>query len=303
VTNSSLCNFGSNFRLVFTPDSRYYTSSYQAYKLSDSNPGQFFYNVFYTNDGSTDTITLEIPYPFVTQGAMPVHVYDSLTTSEEDGTVCFEPGNALAAYGFTFGLGNYTDTNGNGSIGFGDVYRVNVPAALGFQYINIHLDYGLEKTDGWIKQGSNAVDNPNLAPVRPNIINLTPYTFRAYADNVLIPGSTDTIYNENEFKQVRGFGGLVYLWDGAMYMPIPAATVKLYKGTSITPANFIETMTTDNDGWYLSNYVHRGKAATYTLVFIYASQTRKITVTAGGSLKFGEGLFYVGGPNNTPTSP
>ncbi len=79
VTNSSLCGFGPNFRLVFTPDSRYYTSAYPAYKLSDSNPGQFFYNVFYTNTGGTNTIKMDIPYPFVTQGAMPVHVYSGLT--------------------------------------------------------------------------------------------------------------------------------------------------------------------------------------------------------------------------------
>jgi hypothetical protein len=62
-------------------------------------------------------------------------------------------------------------------------------------------------------------------------------------------------------------------------------------------------MTTDIDGWYLSNYVHRGKAASYTLVFVYSGQTRKITVTAGGSLKFGEGNFHVGGLLNTPVTP
>jgi len=39
VTNSMLCDFGPTFRLIFTPDMKYYTSSLQAYKLSDSNPG------------------------------------------------------------------------------------------------------------------------------------------------------------------------------------------------------------------------------------------------------------------------
>ena len=86
VTNSSLCDFGDQFRLVFTPDMGRYTSSTPYYKLSDSNPGQFYYNVFSDNDGSTDTITMEIPYPFVTQGAMPVHVYGGLFVTDHMGT-------------------------------------------------------------------------------------------------------------------------------------------------------------------------------------------------------------------------
>jgi uncharacterized repeat protein (TIGR01451 family) len=311
VTNSQLCNFGPNFRLVFTPDSRYYTSTYQAFKLSDSNPGQFFYNLFYTNGGDANKIILEIPYPFVTQGAMPVHVYGGLTVnpnnsgtpSPDNLTNCFVPTNTLASYGSIITLSSYSDTNNDGKVGFGDMVRVNVPAAVGFQYINIHLDYGLEKTDRWIKQGSNANTDTTIYPTRPNIKDLTPHTFKAYVNAALpsnlISGSTDTVYNQNEFKQVRGFGGLVYQWNDGLndYIPVPGAKVRLYKGT-----NLLETMTTDNDGWYLSNYVHKGKAATYKLALLDANGNiiKTIQVTAGGSLKFGEGIFYIGGPAPTP---
>src|SRR5262249_49977238 len=79
ITNSSLCTFdedtsltGDQFRLILTPD-----MSPAIYKLTASNPGQFYYNVIYVGAGST-TVTLTIPYPFVTQGAVPLHVYSDV---------------------------------------------------------------------------------------------------------------------------------------------------------------------------------------------------------------------------------
>lgn len=287
VTNSMLCDFGDQFRLIFTPDMGRFTSSTPYYKLSDSNPGQFFYNVFYVNDGSTDTITMEIPYPFVTQGANPVHVYGGLFVNDS-GYTCFDPTNELAAYGYTFGLGDYTDTNGDGVVGFGDVYLVEVPAELGFQYINIHLDYGLEKTDGWLMRGANATSDGtgrNPAPAGLSINDNTAHTFKAYADGVLIPGSTDTVRNLNEFKQIRGFGGLVQ-YAGSLDGVVGAQVQLIGSNGSV-----IETMTTDGDGWYLSNYVHRGRTASYTLKLVSTGET--IVVSVGGNVKFGEGNFLV----------
>jgi uncharacterized repeat protein (TIGR01451 family) len=300
ITNSALCDFGSDFRLIFTPDMTCFTSKTPYYKLSDSNPGQFFYNLFQVNDGSVETYTLEIPYPFVTQGAMPVHVSGGVLVHEcPCGSICFEPTNELAAYGYTFTLADYTDTNGDGKIGFGDTYSVHVPAELGFQYINIHLDYGLEKTDGWLKKGDNAVSDgtgKNPAPEGLTIVDNTAYTFNAYADSSLITDSTDTICNQNEYKQIRGFGGLVYYFDGTEYIPLAGAEVELVA----QDGTVLETMTTDADGWYLSEYIHKGKTTTYTLRLKagtaptgpYSQQT--VTgIVVGGSVKFGEGSFWI----------
>ena len=49
-----------------------------SYKLNASNPGQYYYSVIH--DVGSDfsepvTLSVTIPYPFVTQGARPVHVY------------------------------------------------------------------------------------------------------------------------------------------------------------------------------------------------------------------------------------
>ncbi|HEY1409950.1 MAG TPA: hypothetical protein VF434_13490, partial [Promineifilum sp.] len=300
VTNSSLCDFGEQFRLIFTPDIKNYTASNPAYKLSDSNPGQFFYNVFYVNDSDplAQTITMEIPYPFVTQGANPVHVYGGVFVNPENEMNCFEPANELASYGEIITLASYTDTNGDGMVGFGDVVLVDVPAEEGFQYVNIHLDYGLEKSNGWIKKGANAVNDPLINPnfTGISIIDNTAHTFKAYVDGVLLAGSTDTIYNLNEFKQIRGFGGTVQYWNGVSFEPLAGAQVQL-----IGPGgNVIETMTTDGDGWYLSNYQHKGKAATYTLRLLAGvapsgpyGQQQVTGILVGGSVKFGEGNFLI----------
>src|SRR5262249_36953969 len=78
VTDTQLCTFdddtsapGKQFRLIFTPD----VNAPSTYKLNSSNPGQYYYNAFFNDGTSPSTIHLTIPYPFVTQGATPIHVY------------------------------------------------------------------------------------------------------------------------------------------------------------------------------------------------------------------------------------
>jgi hypothetical protein len=38
----------------------------------------------------------------------------------------------------------------------------------------------------------------------------TAHTFKADADQAAIPASTRTVYKTSEYKQIRGFGGMVY---------------------------------------------------------------------------------------------
>jgi hypothetical protein len=282
---------------VFTPDVKYYTSTLQAYKLSDSNPGQFFYNVFQT--GGTGTVTLTLPYPFVTQGATPIHVYSGLTAYTSNGQTCLQPTNEIKNYQTQVTLANYgTSPTYPGSTT--TVTLTGLPTT-GFMYINIHLDYGLEKLNGWEKKtGNNAYYNTTINPTMPkvNILNGTIHPFTSSIAN-----SSDSISNTNEFKRVKGFGGLAKIQTGTLNgVPqiegLEGATLELWKGSSK-----IETMTTDVNGWYLSTYVHGGKATTYTVkligssgkvagvTYVYATQPKSVAV--GGSLKFGEGNFDV----------
>ena len=73
---------------------------------------------------------------------------------------------------------------------------------------------------------------------------------------------------------------------------IPGVTVKLYH-----PQNgLVDTMITDQDGWYLSTYVHKGKEATYLVVLPGYAMSDSVTV--GKSIKFGEVSFII-----PPVSP
>jgi plastocyanin len=105
VTDSSLCIFDRNletedvreWRRIFIQDPQ----NWPNYAFKATNPGQFFWNVSVQgNPGDTVDVTLRVPWPFVTQGARPIHVYPSIGYYERqvdeapEGTLetCFIPG-------------------------------------------------------------------------------------------------------------------------------------------------------------------------------------------------------------------
>jgi hypothetical protein len=79
----------------------------------------------------------------------------------------------------------------------------------------------------------------------------------------------------------------VQYWNDASYEALEDAQVQLVGPDGIV----IETMTTDSDGWYLSNCIHQGRAANYTLRLV--STGEEIVVQVGGKVKFGEGNFII----------
>jgi hypothetical protein len=330
VTSSQFCDFdvdpltpGDQFNLIFTPDVQNWPG---AYKLSDSNPGQFFYNLFFTpedvgnGDGLFDageTLTISIPYPFVTQGGNPVHAYSSFDV-DENGCFIFDPADEIFS-GQEFGqdliftLGAYTDTNGDGIIGVGDTYELTVNVDQlqdGFVALNIHLDYDLEGTKGWLRSGEDVLNDPDVITtvdgqeVLGDILNLADYTFSASTTDSSgveadLAGSTDTVQNSNEFKNIKGIGGLVLDQndDG-----IVGAQVQVVE--TANPNVVLETMTTDENGWYLSEYVHKGKATSYTVKLLDQDGSTVLDETlvnvdtddpgiVGRNIKFGEGNFSV----------
>jgi hypothetical protein len=88
------CRQTGQFRLVFTPD----VKNFPAYKLPASNPGQTFYNAIVQGAPNTPvTVGIDIPYPYVTVGGQPVHVFDAYdaigmcvnrSTGEATGQAC-----------------------------------------------------------------------------------------------------------------------------------------------------------------------------------------------------------------------
>jgi len=270
VSTSSLSYFdvdndaknGRQFKLIFTPD----TAS--SWKLPGSNPGQFFYNVF--NIGSFDTVTITIPYPFVTQGAVPIHIYSSLDTDASGNLI---PGNDVTSQ---FNIGTLPSTVSSPNYdGFGDTATVVITPKTsysGFAYIAVHLDYGLKKTTGYAKDTSNNAVNP-ADYLDIWIANDYPYGFSVTGD----VSDTQTIRNMNVFKRDPGFGGLV---TNSNSDPVKGVKVQIYDPSG----KLLATVYTDEDGWYMYQYKWTGKAATFTLKLPDYNLKQSVSLKANGFL-------------------
>jgi hypothetical protein len=236
---------GQQFRLIFTPD----ITNLSSYKLNASNPGQFFYNIFYVGTpGETADISIVVPEPFVTQGAMPIHAYANVGFDGD----CFIPEDEIGA------LAAQTDNDPDFDL------SVEVPDS-GLVYVRIHLDYGLKKTYGYTKDGSNNAIGAET------ISDLTEYDFMVTGD----VEDLQTIQNVNVFKHDPGFAGIV---TDSEDNPLGGLTVEIYNpdGSSLTSVD------TDEDGFYFFYYKHKGKAADYTITLPASGESQSVSVKANG---------------------
>jgi hypothetical protein len=266
------CSAANSLRLLFTQDPQ----NMPCYKLTASNPGQFYYNVFYTGPvGSTVDFYISLPYPFVTQGANPVEFYDGVTVNASGGQTCLVPGNKFAAGSSQVTLASYTDSNNDGKL-LGETTVVHVTAVVpssGHVFVAIHLDYGLKGTTGYTQDSNhNALDCSSLAMRIPVTQS---YTFSVNGS------ATDsaTATSCNAFKKNTGAGGLAINSLTTYEMPGAKAVLKDAKGSVLA------TGTTDDDGWYLLNYKYTGKAASFTITLTPPSgkaKTQTITLKANG---------------------
>jgi hypothetical protein len=244
---------GNQFRLLFTPDLK----NWPAYKLAASNPGQFFYNIF---DGGaangTTTLTVEIPYPFVFKGAMPIHIYHNVDVTEQGELLCFLPLDEFEARAGEITWGP-DDTYGN-------TQEITIPnvqlSPQGFVYVNLHLDYFLKGTTDYGRNSmDDAVDHETGLDVL--IPNGAGYTF-SYHNGV---GDSDTVYSINEFKKIPGVAGFVIGEDGVTLLS--GVSVRLVIPLEVKGVGGTEILTTtDDDGWYMIEYKHKGKPTDYEVV-------------------------------------
>jgi len=279
MTDTMLCTLPTNlcgatgpqFRLLFTQDPQ----NMPCYKLTASNPGQFYYNAFYIGTpGSTATFTITLPYPWVTQGAQPIHAYDSVSyTTANDGTVCLTPGNVITQWSTLVTLANYSPPT------FGSTYTftvtVTVPAS-GFVYLNVHLDYGLKGSSGY---SANANLDATLCQSNTIVIgNNKSYGF-GLGGSLL---STQIVSSCNAFKKNPGVGVLVQSQGSSD--SIKGANTVLKDSNK----NVVTTAVTDDDGWGMLSYKATGKASTYYVITTVGSgpgawtKTDTITLKANG---------------------
>jgi len=267
----NLCDPGPGFRLIFTQD----PLNLSCYKLTASNPGQFYYNAFHVGSpGEAVSFTVTLTYPFVTQGANPIEVYDSANFSTANGQTCFTPGTkilpgstqvTLADYGANPVVGVTTKT-----------ITVSVPLAVndtGFVWLAVHLDYGLKGQSF----GQNTTTFAATQCGGPTVLIPNNQTYSFSVSN----GSTgsSSIKSCNVFKKLPGIGGLVCNSVTTRMMSGVPAVLKDSTG------KVLATSTTDQDGWYMCTYKWTGKAVTLYVTTTpsgYKAQTKSVTLKSNG---------------------
>ncbi|MES2469186.1 MAG: hypothetical protein V4675_17900, partial [Verrucomicrobiota bacterium] len=278
VTNSSLCTYDmdpstecKDFRLLFTQDPQNFPKS----KVTATNPGQTYYNLFYNGTaGSTVTFNITLPYPYVTQGAQPIHAYDGVTVRLENGEACYQPGRGFYVGSTQVMLDNYaTQTYGSGT---SLNVTLEVPST-GFIYLNIHLDFGLKRSSGYTANANGDAVDSNLAIVIPNRGH---YEFTASSSGLT---TRDGICNINVWKKLPGaggFAGIPYTTpDGSTGRTPKAgcpAVLKDSKGLVLASG------VTDEDGWYFCNYKWTGKQST---IFVTLTPPGSSPITRSATLK------------------
>jgi PKD repeat protein len=261
VTSGSLCMFDvdeslekQQFRVTFTPDG----NNRPNYKLTATNPGQFYYNLFHVGEaGSLASLSLEVPYPFVTQGANPVHAYEWFDlVAGPDLEPCFVPEkDAILVDSTQIVLSDYASAT------CGDFTTINFDVVVpesGVLLLHIHLDYGL-KGIGNVAIGANnkAVDASTGALI---FESQCPLSFSVTGN---APSKVTTVVeNLHVFKRNPGVAGLVF--DEFLNPPHDFAsyTVALLTsgGILVKPPVLL-----DQDGYYEVLYKHKGRATAYTI--------------------------------------
>jgi predicted extracellular nuclease len=225
-------DFGDTFRAIFTPDPDAKGRGIE-YQLTATNPGQFRYDIL-VEDLGADALTIEVPWPFVTQGSMAIEWYDSVDVSfDEDGALQLLPGAVAGSTSIEIDLTDYAK-----GASYGDTIEIALdPTALGidagFVMLSTDLDYGLKGVGGW-EFGDETARAPQGL--------MDQFEGEEFIFASSVDGSADSISVDNDFKALRGIGGFAETAEGA-----PAADVQLiadYDDAGIAVA------LSDEDGWY-----------------------------------------------------
>ncbi len=308
------CMNESQFRLLFTPN----VQGWPSYKLNASNPGQTFYNAIAENEGCTagdvETFTVRVPFPYVTVGGMPVHVYDGALVGGEtvDGHIqeetCFvPPDETVAEYPIMISLEDWA----NGGVDNPDVacdtvvypnsdetqayceFEVQAEYTASCQlYLNIHLDFGLKgpHVDFFSDAGGVVMPGGDGDPDRYDKGGATsPWdSADAWADNtkvVAIEDCQDLLFS-HETDAEGGSGSDIV--QNLNVFKRPAGVFGLVTGVEDATEILVElihpedgvvaTATPDEDGYYLLNYKHKGRPTIYTVQVSVEDEMGNVTI-------------------------
>jgi hypothetical protein len=248
VTDGNLCGFGNQFRLIFAQSSGK-SKPAPVFTLVASNPGQFVYNVFFNGTAGTPvTLSVSVPYPFVTQGTNPVQVFSNFGLQSN----CFVPINDVSN-GFTItpsavALSDYSTQ------ALGSTVTITLSGTIpssGLVYVTIHLDYAL-KGSSFGRSGDDAT-NPSTGQVV--IPDGATYSFSVSAGSLT---DTQTVMSENAFKQDRVVASII---TDQMGSPVANISVSLFDSSG----NLVAIAFTDADG-FVGFHPHISGKSMFTVV-------------------------------------
>jgi hypothetical protein len=246
ITTSNLCWFDMDeterrqFKILFTPD---VNDDPNLYKVSATNPGQFYYNVFYSGVvGTSDTFSITLAENFETQGANPVHIYSSLNGGAEG---CLTPINDVS---HLFNIAIISENT---------ITVTPNPEYDGFIYINVHCDYGLKQTGGYEQHLYEDGDGIWRAHAEDGIIVI----YDLFDHTFIVSGpvsDSEIIQNRNDFKKIRGIAGIIQ--ESGVGVKDVDVTIT---GPSLPDGEVI--VHTDEYGFYGYSFHHTGKKSEYTI--------------------------------------
>ena len=239
------------------------------------------------------TLTINIPWPYVTVGGTPVHVYDASEVAIVQNGECFEPpDDALAVSHHRITLDDWVagtagceDATGQDPATFAGVCSFDVVTTYpesGQLYVNVHLDYGRKGPHVDLVDNSTGVVGPDTLPDRyeigapddwsndadllgsaiVEIANCTSYLFSHVGSDDDENDGQDTVENNNVFKRIAGAMFLAHhsvtgdpMVEGEFLQLIQDET-----------GDVVKTGTVDEDGFGPLLYKHKGKAEPYTVI-------------------------------------
>ena len=308
------CIEENQFRLLFTP-------SGASFKLSGKNPGQYYYNAREMKEctpGEPEEFVIHVPYPFVTHGARPVHVYDgalvgegmALDTIGNDQSCFLPPEESLAALPALIRLEDWktgATTNGDGwTVDCEPTYVESPPASGRFVpqppsectitvyarypescelYVNVHLDLVVAgpQTD------ANPIDGQADQYTRGG--KASPWgTYDAMYPGTNLVAIEDC--QDLSFSHQTGLSSFADVVQNLNEFKKVAGVYGCLTDGVDNPlpdqdivlklgSSTVDSATTDADGCYLINYKHKGKAASYTVD--YNGETTNVILKGNGS--------------------
>jgi hypothetical protein len=317
VTDSNLCTFDTDteiedrqFRNILTQD----VQQWPHFKFNATNPGQFFYNLSVNGDYEDEvSLTLDFPWPFVTQGANALHAWDFVNVyTNSDGDKCYCPGEVvgdecipvepLVACRFEITLDDYetagvisphgdpADRSGyelNGTWAaeqvlypveeFAPGCELTIPES-GFLYINQHLDNGLKGLKVDIEALNDQTgDGPDRYSKHGDDDAVDPTTLGELEPSVLIPELADHTFCMEALVSKGIFEGVVEFADNDPDLDTITRTDGNWIDDGFGVGQTIYVYNGSNDGVYMIASINNS-VITLTPEGILVDATESVTI-------------------------